>query len=178
MRSAALGEAEIRIDFAERADAVGVAEVMRVPLDALVMVGGEEVGLLDSAGQIDAALEDLVQPCSTGPPDPTPMKSGSRKSRAELEELSIDLCNRCSLLIRPFPRGEIDAEQFLKRVDLGQVALAQALLLFLCEIAEGLTASWQKSHKPASRLITPYAWLPCKPVHHAPRLGASLAYDP
>ena len=31
-----LGEAEVRIDLADRADAVGVAKVMRVPLDALV----------------------------------------------------------------------------------------------------------------------------------------------
>src|SRR3984957_10693525 len=51
-----LGKAEVRINLANRADAVGVAKVMRVPLDALVVVRGEEIGLLDSGGQIDAAL--------------------------------------------------------------------------------------------------------------------------
>src|SRR5208282_5199 len=43
-----LGEAEVWIDLASWARAVGVAEVMRVPVDALVVVGGEEIGLLDS----------------------------------------------------------------------------------------------------------------------------------
>src|ERR1035437_6502241 len=54
-----LGEAEVWIDLANRAGAIGVAEVMRVPLDSLVVVGGEEIGLLDS---------DLMRSAASGKP--------------------------------------------------------------------------------------------------------------
>src|SRR5208282_4700248 len=60
------GDAEVRIDLANRPRAVGVAKMMRVPLDALRVVGGEEVGLLDSGGQVDAALQNFVQPRGAG----------------------------------------------------------------------------------------------------------------
>src|ERR1700686_4597278 len=60
------GEAEIWIDLADRAHAVGVAEVIRVPGQPLRIIGGEEVGLLDSLGQIDMPDEDFVQPGGAG----------------------------------------------------------------------------------------------------------------
>src|ERR1019366_2758348 len=62
-----LGEAEVWIDLANRTAAVGIAKVMRVPLESLVIVGGEEIGLLDSGRQIDAALEDFMKPRRAGP---------------------------------------------------------------------------------------------------------------
>ena len=66
------------------------------------------------------------------------MKSGSRRLRAALlEDCVIDLRNRCAAHLRLLPRGEIDAEQFLERLDLGQVALAQVLFLLGRQTAEG-----------------------------------------
>src|SRR5271155_1995295 len=60
------GEAEVGIDLANWTHAVGVAKMIRVPLDTFRVVGGEKIGLLDSRGQIDAALQHFVQPGGTG----------------------------------------------------------------------------------------------------------------
>src|ERR1700687_1225482 len=43
-----------------------VAKMPRVPVDALVVVGAEELGFLDSIGQIDAAFEHAMQPGGSG----------------------------------------------------------------------------------------------------------------
>ena len=57
---------KVRADFGDFAIAGGVAKMMRVPIDALVVIGVEELRLLDAVGQIDAALEHAMQPGGAG----------------------------------------------------------------------------------------------------------------
>src|SRR5712672_3092875 len=57
---------QVRTDFGDRPLAGGVAKMPRVPVDALVVVGAEKLGLLDSVGKIDATLEHAMQPGGAG----------------------------------------------------------------------------------------------------------------
>ena len=66
MRSAASGKPKYGLISPIGRDAVGVAKMMRVPLDTLGIIGGEKIGLFDSGRQIDAALENFMQPRRTG----------------------------------------------------------------------------------------------------------------
>src|ERR1700733_9261317 len=144
MRSDALGglgEAEVWIDFADGARAVGVAEMMRVPLDALVVVGGEEVGLLDAGRQIDAALEDLVQPGGAGATRADADEVGQPQFAISVGRLVHRLSDDRVSRLRLLPCSEIDAEQFLERLDLGQGALAQELFLLRRQAAKRLAAA-------------------------------------
>ncbi len=72
---------------------------------------------------------------------------------------------------RFFPRGEIDPEQLLERLDFGQVARAQALLLFRREPAERLaTAVAEIPYAAAVQKIYRAVCLAAlEPVHQAGR---------
>src|ERR1700724_2098635 len=53
---------KVRTDLCDLALARGVAKVTRVPVDALVVEGVKELGLLDAVRQINDALEHAMQP--------------------------------------------------------------------------------------------------------------------
>src|SRR5271166_7163495 len=57
---------KVRTDFGDFPRAGRVAKVMRVPIDAAVIEGVEELRLLDAVGQIDVALEHAMQPRGAG----------------------------------------------------------------------------------------------------------------
>src|SRR6266852_8704584 len=57
---------QVWTDLRDRPHAGRVAKMPRVPVDALVVVCAEELGLLDSVGQIDAAFEHAMQPGGAG----------------------------------------------------------------------------------------------------------------
>src|ERR1700674_4690943 len=57
---------QIRTDLGDRALAGRVAKMPRVPVDALVVVGAEKLGLLDPVRQVDATFEHAMQPGGAG----------------------------------------------------------------------------------------------------------------
>src|SRR5258705_4747725 len=57
---------QVRTNFGDRPLTSGVAKMARVPVDALVVVGAEKLGFLDSVRKIDAAFEHAMQPSGAG----------------------------------------------------------------------------------------------------------------
>src|SRR5277367_341035 len=59
---------KVRTNFSDLPLAGRVAKMSRVPVDALVVEGVEELRLLDAVGQIDVTLEHTMQPGGAGTP--------------------------------------------------------------------------------------------------------------
>src|SRR5271167_3436948 len=59
---------QVRTDLDYLSLAGCVAKMPRVPVDALVVVVAEKLGLLDSVGQIDVAFEHAMEPRSACAP--------------------------------------------------------------------------------------------------------------
>ncbi len=120
---------KIRTDLRDFASASRVAKMIRVPVDALVVERVEELSLLHTVGQIDAALEHAMQPGGAGAAGAGADDLWQRSSAAQFRERRRRGSFGVALTARLLPRGEIDLHEFLERLDFGEVELAQARVL-------------------------------------------------
>ena len=157
----------------------GVAKMPRVPIEAPVVEGGEVERLLDAVGQIDVALEHVMQPGGAGA-----RRTDSDKLRQPVLHIlthpsaAFGVRRSRSPAARGFfHAGEIDREQFFERLDFGQVALAQAFVLLRRETRIRLAAALAEfPHAGAlQREAHAIRLMAVEPVDHGGRAAGELA---